>query len=254
MRYGVHVAVTLAVALLSAMSAGPAAAAFDYRTVPFAVGGEPTVLTMADAFLVGPPRGVWVGRRGALDLVRPRPDGAMEIVESVALPPHVVPIAVSEPAPWTFVLDAAGAVLVISRSFGKPDRLVATLPDRTAPVGHDRPEMQFLAVANAGSDDLSIYTWTDDERFSVQRVAVGSRPRALLIGQFIDAGEFGRPQKAQLAVANEGSGSVTILGTDAGLPVRGTFRVGGAPVSLASPALGVTASPTLRSATRPRRA
>jgi hypothetical protein len=146
------------------------------------------------------------------------------MIETFELPAASVPIAVDESTARTFVLDAAGGVLVYEYE-DAGIRLVTTLATGLEPSAMAVGD-RLLAIANAGSNDVSIYTWGADGTFSAERrVAVGARPRALLIETFA-----GRPM---LAVANEGSGSLTIIGGQRAFPVLAQVPVGGAPVSLA---------------------
>jgi hypothetical protein len=226
MRLLLRVAVCVVALSAATLCGGPARAAFEYpRPASFAVGGEPTLIAHAMYSEVLQGRSsLWVGRRGALDLVRPAAFDALELVETFELPAASVPIAIDESTARTFVLDAAGGVLVYTHLAGE-SRLVTTLATGAEPSAMVVGD-KLLAVANAGSNDISIYTWGADGSFSAERrVAVGVRPRALLIKTF-----GGQPA---LAVANEGSGSLTFIRAQGDFPVLGQVPVGGAPVSLA---------------------
>ncbi|WP_028063832.1 hypothetical protein [Solirubrobacter soli] len=96
-------------------------------------------------------------------------------------------------------------------------------------VGPGSDELTDIAVANEGSDDVSILMARNDGTYAPQqRITVGARPRDVAAGHFDDL------DGNDLAVANAGSGSISFLGGDGhgGFARRTDVAVGGAPSTL----------------------
>jgi hypothetical protein len=151
-----------------------------------------------------------------------------------------------------FVLDRASeAVLVFERNedgslaqkaslavgsrpsaFAFADLDAHTVGPGVGPGGADVPALVDVAVANEGSDDVSVLLAREDGSYAPQRrIAVGARPRDLVAGYFDGWGGI------DLAVADSGAKSVSILRGDG----RGAFAR--ADVAVAAPPTSLLAGP-----------
>ena len=173
---------------------------------------------------------IWVLDRGGFSTVSPRSDGGGSVTHRTQLPPGTDPVAIDSDGTRALILDrATNAVLVFDGDEDAGFSLLATLPVGDRPSALDVWDFNGdgeydLAVANEGSDDVSIILAGPGETFLPQRrLAVGSQPRALAVvgGQ-------------DLAVANFGSGTVSILKGDGtgGFPRRSDVRVGAGPAAV----------------------
>jgi len=217
-----------AVCALQLAAASVATASFPYPSTPFPLGARPTALTAYGGEL-------WAGRQGTVLVLTPQPDGSLRRTRELKLDAAAQPTAVVPVNDRAFVLDAAtSSVLVFAIPDESTPRLIATLPVGPQPsalaAGRILAGPWYVAVANAGSGDVSIYTADGDGPFSTAgRVPVGTEPRAIVAGHFTDDYED------DLAVANAGSGTVTILAGDGagGLRRHADIAVGGSPSALA---------------------
>ena len=245
--------VVLGAAFVLAAWAPPAQASWPFPTPPFPLGAPPTMLsaTEEDELLVG--------RRGAVLRLSTRADGSLAVRDALTLPDDAVPIAAVDTA---LVLDATTSSVLVFEGNPPAGRLVAALPVGPAPsalaVAGD-----YVAVANAGSNDVSLFRRGDDNQgpwLPAGTVPVGREPRAIVAGEF--AGDYNE----DLAVANAGAGTVTILAQRdrGGFARSADITVGGAPHALTvAPAptsdadeiiVGPTANNSLVALARGRRA
>jgi DNA-binding beta-propeller fold protein YncE len=162
---------------------------------------------------------LWALHAGGLSTVTPRLEGGAALTRTLALP-GADPVAVTSDGALTYILDRASESVLVFDG----DRPRATLPVGSRPSAlvygsFDGDDRFDLAVANEGSDDVSIILGGPDSTFEPERrVAVGGHPRALIEADLDHAGGL------DLAVANSGSNTVSLLlGDDKG----GFARAGG---------------------------
>jgi predicted NUDIX family NTP pyrophosphohydrolase len=114
----------------------------------------------------------------------------------------------------------------------QPERrfVVGTGPSSVAVADFDGDGLQDVAVANFGSDNVSILLGNGFGVFGApQNFAVGSAPRSVIVGDFNSDGNL------DLAVANEGSNNVSILfgNGDSTFQEAQNYGVGQRPLSIA---------------------
>ena len=170
---------------------------------------------------------------GQLRRLAEQPNGSFAVAQTIALPAETRPIDVAKNQ-FFFVLDAATSSLLafpsgdsgVTYYWGSPRRL----PVGANPVALSTgclcasvPNINYVAVANAGSDDLSIYTWTSgtfppstDALSGERRVAIAGHPSA-----------FATSSEGFLAVAGGSAGTVTLLKPNHDFAVERTIAVGG---------------------------
>jgi hypothetical protein len=207
-----------------------AAGPVSYASTPFSLGQDPTAIALPDS--PGGPalwrERIWVGIQGRVLELRVRHDGSFAQLASTTLPGDVAPSALASSGSGDFVLDGASSRVLVYRR-GAPVGTLAVGPGPSGLVaGRGYESGQFVLVANAGSDDLSLYESTRGFVFGPERrMSVGARPAAIVP---FDLGE-------SVAVANAGSGTVSQFASPAsfdGFSRRGgDVEVGGAPSSLA---------------------
>jgi hypothetical protein len=223
-----------AVLSLGLSGAEDAGAAWLYPTSPFALRAAPTVLGL---WPLAVSRGthlewMWVGREGEALVLSLGADGSLVSERVISLPAGARPISVIGTGVGVFVLDAAHDRLLVFSNES------STVPVVSLPVGPGASALAVspsasgatIAVANAGSADVSIFTAGPGPVVGPERrVAVGATPVALA---FADLTFDGIPE---LAVADAGSGSISVLAGDdtQHLALRSSVPVGGAPSALA---------------------
>ena len=175
----------LVLSLVVCLAWSVGAKASGYPSVPYAMGGPGRLLAS------GPAR-LWVAQPGVLQEVADRPDGSLGVIRTIGLPDGTVPVDVLSGPDFFFVLDGVQDRLLAyptaqlsGMSLGSP--LVLPVGSRPAAVAagcavYAVPAVEFVAVANSGSGDLSVYTWEDTPVGVVpklspeRRVPVGGQP------------------------------------------------------------------------------
>ncbi len=200
------------------------------RSTPVVVPGAPVALDLGLQLTDQNLDAIWVLDREGFSTVSPRSDGGGSVTHRTQLPTGTDPVAIDSDGTRALILDrATNAVLVFDGGEDAGFSLSATLPVGNRPsalgVWDFNSDGEYdLAVANEGSDDVSVILAGPGGTFLPQRrLAVGSQPRALAVVGGRD-----------LAVANFGSGSVSILGGDGtgGFPRRSDVRVGAGPAAI----------------------
>jgi hypothetical protein len=212
--------------LPSDAAAGPV----SYTSTPFSLGREPTAVALPDS-LGGPAQWrerIWVATQGRVLELRVRRDGSLAQLASTTLPADVAPSALASSGTGDFFLDGAGSRVLVYRRGAPVGALGVGARSSGLVAGPGNESGQFVLVANAGSDDLSLYESSRGFAFGPERrIGVGVRPAAIVP---FDLGE-------SVAVANAGSGTVSQFVSPAsfdGFGRRGVdVGVGGAPSSLA---------------------
>src|SRR5690349_6564932 len=135
---------------------------------------------------------LWVAQAGLLRGLTPQSNGSLAVDRVWPLPEGTVPVAVADAIDFFFVLDGAGDRLLAyprlsGDRVGAPLRLpVGTMPSaiHTGCTDCGVSGTDYVAVANAGSGDLSVYTWPSSDSGSPpamsaeRRVPVGGNPSA----------------------------------------------------------------------------
>lgn len=208
-----------------------AARAAEYGSVPLALPPGAALLPGPDAN--GSPSGLWLGGPGRLQRLALGADGAMGIARTVVLPSGAVPVALAEDVRFFYVVDAANAVLLafprVGDALGVPQRLPVGPAPTSVTVGCSvctaASQQEYVAVANSGSGDLSVYTWDDESpagstSFAAERrVAVGGSPAA--------ARQAPPDGDRRLAVAGGKAGTVTVLDASKGFASVADLKPGG---------------------------
>jgi hypothetical protein len=226
-----HLVISLLVGVLSAAVSATA----DVRRVP--INPPATLLhTESVASLSTFGDALWLGQPGSLREFAPRADGTLAVqsalpVAETARPVDMARFGAIAGYGLRFVLDSANQMVLVY-AVGSAKEL-ARLATGTEPVALAivwLGDASAVVVANAGSDDLSVYRWRSVSSMlpgfgSEVRVPVGDRPRALAYEQDYRGGT--------LAVAEAGSGTVSLLAPARDFRRVSTIRVGGVPAVLA---------------------
>ena len=223
------------------------AVAGGYPSVPYAMGGPGRVLT-------SDPANLWVAQPGVLQEVSDRPDGSLGVIRTIGLPDGTIPLDVQSGPDFLFVLDAARERLLAyptahmsGGSLGSPLELaVGSKPAALANgyAGAGSHSVAWVAVANSGSGDLSVYTWNDTsigvvpQLSAERRVPVGGQPLTLT---GLDAN--GSSVDRSLAIAGGSAGTVTIVDPEKDFARTAEISVGGSPSSISAPDLGGPRAP-----------
>ncbi|HEY6888844.1 MAG TPA: hypothetical protein VI300_13720, partial [Solirubrobacter sp.] len=218
------------VAFFGLLLAGEARAASDTVVLP----APATSITTGDLATGQGLDTLWATYPGGLSTLTPRIEGGAALTHTLNLP-GADPVAATRSGDRTFILDRASeAVLVFAGDEEKGFTQLATVPVGRRPSAlyvddFNGDEFPDIAVANEGSDDVSIVLAGPIPMYLPERrIAVGSQPRALAAGQYDHGGGL------DLAVANFGSGTVSLLLGDlkGGFVVGKTLGVGGGPAAL----------------------
>jgi hypothetical protein len=223
-------------ALLVGLVSSVGAAAAGYPSVPYAMGGPGRLLSSG-------PANLWVAQPGVLQEVEDRPDGTLGVTRTIGLPDGTVPVDVLSEPDFFFVLDGAQDRLLAyptaqlsGMSLGsllelpvgsKPTALAAGCTVCTVPA------VWFVAVANSGSGDLSVYTWDDTpvgvvpQLSAERRIPVGGQPLTLT-GLDVNGSSVDR----SLAIAGGTAGTVTIVDPTKDFARTAEISVGGSPASI----------------------
>lgn len=149
---------------------------------------------------------LWATHEGGLSTITPRIEGGAKLTHTLALP-HTEPVAVARYGATTFILDRASeSVLVLEDGRQTATVKVGTQPEALEVGDFNTDNEPDLAVANEGSNDVSIILGGPDSTFLPEsRIAVGTRPQALVELDLDHRGGL------DLAVANSGSNTVSVL-------------------------------------------
>ncbi|WP_028063557.1 FG-GAP-like repeat-containing protein [Solirubrobacter soli] len=149
---------------------------------------------------------LWATHEGGLSTITPRIEGGAAVTRTLGLP-HAEPVAAARYGPLTFILDQASeSVLVLDRGAQIATLNVGTRPSALEVGDFNTDDEPDLAVANEGSNDVSIILGGPRSTFLPERrIAVGERPRALV------ETDLDHEAGLDLAVANSGSNSVSLL-------------------------------------------
>jgi hypothetical protein len=237
----------LVLSLVVCLAWSVGAKAAGYPSVPYSMGGPGRLVSS------GPAR-LWVAQPGVLQEVADRPDGSLGVIRTIGLPDGTVPVDVLSEPDFFFVLDGAQDRLLAyptaqlsGMSLGPP--LVLPVGSRPAAVAAGCtvcavPAVEFVAVANSGSGDLSVDTWDDTPvgvvpQLSMERrVPVGGQPLTLT---GLDAN--GSSVDRSLAIAGGSAGTVTIVDPEQDFARTAEISVGGSPSAISAPDLGGPVGP-----------
>ena len=149
---------------------------------------------------------LWATHAGGLSTVTPRIEGGAALTHTLALP-GAEPVAVTTYGTSTFILDRASeAVLVFEGDTQRAALKVGSRPSALVVDDFNDDDQPDIAVANEGSDDVSILVAGPEKTYLPERrIAVGARPRALV------EDDFDHLSGLDLAVANAGSSTVSVL-------------------------------------------